>query len=315
MNRREFIGAAALAMSGAATAAEPKPLEITDSHVHIWDLKQLKLPWIRPDDKLLHRDYTVEDYAAATRGLNVTKAVYVEVAAEPGQRVREAEAIAGLCESGNTPFVAAVVGGDPADAAFAGYLDRFKGRDAMRGVRHGWRKGMGDDARFVAGLRLLGERGMTFDLQLSRGRWHEAADVARRCPGTRFVVDHCGALDPAWFGVDVAAPDPRRAARDAWREGMAGLAERPNVWCKVSGVPESGRPGDATERAIAAIVDECVQLFGGDRVMFGGNWPVCLRATTLADWLGAVRRVTEPRGDEFRRKLFSTNAARFYGLT
>jgi L-fuconolactonase len=314
MNRREFIGAAARAVSGVPAAAEPEPPEITDAHVHVWDLKRLKLPWIKPDDGVLHRDYTARDYAAATAGLNVTKAVYVEVAADPSQQAAEAEAIAALCESGKTPFVAAVVGGDPGGDGFAAYLDRLKDRASIKGVRHAWRKGMGKDGRFIAGLRALGERGMTFDLQLSRDRWQEAADAARQCPRTRFVVDHCGALDPGWFGVDVARPDARRAARDAWREGMAALAERTNVWCKVSGVAESGRRGAATGHAVSAIVDECVGLFGEDRVMFGGNWPVCLIGIELREWVDAVRRVTEPRGGPFRRKLFAANAARFYAI-
>jgi L-fuconolactonase len=313
MNRRAFLGAAAtMAVGGGALAAEAKPLEITDSHVHIWDLKKLKLPWVKKGDEVLDRDYGVEDYLAATKGLNVTKAVYVEVAVDAKQHVEEGEGIATLCESGKTPFVAAVIGGDPAGERFAAYLDRFKRSKVIKGVRRGWRKGMGEDDRFLAGLRLLGERGLTFDLQLSRGQWQEAADVARRCGETRFVVDHGGALDPGWFGVDGAGPDDRGVAREAWRRGMSALAERPNVWCKVSGVAESGARGATTERVVSAIVDRCVGLFGEDRVMFGGNWPVCRRAIELADWVGMLLRVTGPRGEPFRRKLFAVNAARFY---
>jgi len=86
--RRDFLQAASAATLGAialtphdlaARAAEGRlyPGEIIDTHQHLWDLKQLKLPWVagltgKPKE-ILGRDYLPADYAEASRGLNVVK--------------------------------------------------------------------------------------------------------------------------------------------------------------------------------------------------------------------------------------------------
>ena len=55
--------------------------------------------------------------------------------------------------------------------------------------------------------------------------------------------------------------------------------------------------------------------FGPDRVVFGGDWPVCTLGAPLAAWVKALREVV--RGPEARadqRKLFHDNAVRVYRL-
>src|SRR4051812_36216430 len=66
------------------------------------------------------------------------------------------------------------------------------------------------------------------------GKWLGGGGVlAGRCPGTRFVLDHCGGMDLKWWaaGADANA----RLMRKKWEEGIARLAERGNVVCKISG--------------------------------------------------------------------------------
>jgi L-fuconolactonase len=48
--------------------------------------------------------------------------------------------------------------------------------------------------------------------------------------------------------------------------------------------------------------------------MFAGDWPVCTRVASLAQWVGALKEVVKDRSLQERRKLFHDNAARFYGL-
>jgi L-fuconolactonase len=55
-------------------------------------------------------------------------------------------------------------------------------------------------------------------------------------------------------------------------------------------------------------------VFGPDRVMFGGDWPVCLLGSTLAAWVTGLKAVVAARPDEQQRKLFHDNAARVYAL-
>src|ERR1043166_3007573 len=113
MTRRDFLAAAIAA--GAATAlraGEPKPVPIVDTHQHLWDLEKFRLPWVT-NDSPLNRSYRPADYAKATEGLNVVKAVYMEVDAAPEQQPAEAETIIDLCKRGKTVTVAAVLSGRP----------------------------------------------------------------------------------------------------------------------------------------------------------------------------------------------------------
>ena len=58
---------------------------------------------------------------------------------------------------------------------------------------------------------------------------------------------------------------------------MAEIAKRKNVVGKVSGFIASG-PGRGkwTLDDLAPVVNHTLDVFGPDRVMFGGDWPVCL---------------------------------------
>ena len=95
------------------------------------------------------------DYLKAAEGLNVKRAVYMEVAVIPEQRPAEAESVVDLCRRGGTPTVAAVIGGSPAGDGFADYITRFKDSPYVKGVRESFRRGFSDDAKFHKGIRLL----------------------------------------------------------------------------------------------------------------------------------------------------------------
>jgi hypothetical protein len=61
-------------------------------------------------------------------------------------------------------------------------------------------------------------------------------------------------------------------------------------------------------------VERVLAEFGPDRVMFGGDWPVCTRAASLGQWVTALRQIVSERPEAEQRKLFHDNAARFYGV-
>src|SRR6267142_1580114 len=118
MTRRDFL-AATLAASAAAAlhADQPKSLPIVDTHQHLWDLDRFRLPWIQKGAPLA-RSFVMKDYLTATAGLNVVKAVYMEVDVEPAQQNAEADYVIDLCRQGKTPTVAAVISGRPASKEF-----------------------------------------------------------------------------------------------------------------------------------------------------------------------------------------------------
>src|SRR5271157_2911987 len=120
--RRQFLQGASGAILAAATpaaAADPAPPPIIDTHVHLWNLSQFRLAWLEATSQL-HRDFKVDDYRRASEGLNIVKAIYMEVDVDPNQQEQEARAVADLCRRGQSVLAAAVISGRPASDRFAG---------------------------------------------------------------------------------------------------------------------------------------------------------------------------------------------------
>lgn len=320
MNRRQFLAAA----TAAVAAARPGPgradlgdvFPIIDTHQHLWDLRRFRLPWLKGNPHL-DRSFLMADYLAATADLGtfppdgapgrVVKTVYMEVDVDPAQQQAEADYVTRLCAQADNPMVAAAISGRPAADGFAAYVRPFRDSAYVKGVRQvlhgpGTPPGYCLNERFVRGIRLLGELGMTFDLCLRPGELADGAKLAGACPDTRFILDHCG-------NGDVQAKD-----RSQWRRDLAALARRPNVVCKVSGIVATATPGKWTADDLAPLVNHTLDVFGPDRVLFGGDWPVCTRAATFRQWVGALRTIVRGRGVGEERKLFHDNAAAVYGL-
>jgi predicted TIM-barrel fold metal-dependent hydrolase len=164
------------------------------------------------------------------------------------------------------------------------------------------------DPKFVRGVQLLGELGLRFDLCMRTDELADAGKLVDACPGTRFILDHCG--NPKVHGPDGKPPDRAR-----WRRDVEALAKRPNLVCKVSGIVNTAKKGAWSAADLAPIVNQVLDTFGPDRVMFASDWPVCTTVATLAEWLEALKAVVRERPAEMQRKLFHDNAVRVYGLT
>jgi predicted TIM-barrel fold metal-dependent hydrolase len=129
----------------------------------------------------------------------------------------------------------------------------------------------------------------------------DAAKLADACPDTRFVLDHCG--------------NPDLKKHDQWKKDLAELAKRKNVLaCKVSGIIASADPTKWSADDLAPVVNHTLDTFGPDRVLFGSDWPVCLRTASISQWLEALQQITKDRKREEITKLFRTNAERVYRL-
>jgi L-fuconolactonase len=142
----------------------------------------------------------------------------------------------------------------------------------------------------------------------------DGAKLAALCPETRFIVDHCGNADPMAFRPAKADRGSSQRAADEWKRGIDRLAALPNVICKISGIIARLPPGgDAHD--LAPIVDYCLEAFGPDRVVFGSDWPVCLKGGSLRTWVDMLGEIIATRPAIDRTKLWSANAVRHYRLT
>ncbi len=152
-------------------------------------------------------------------------------------------------------------------------------------------------------LALLADAGLTYDVigVLPRHLEH-AITIAGRLPGLRLVLDHLG------------SPPIRDAGWQPWADLMAAAAEHPNISVKLSGLGtcaewETWQPSD-----LQPYVEHVLTLFGADRVMFGGDWPVCVLAGDYARMWAGVTSLLAGLTDAERARVLGGTATQFYRL-
>jgi len=296
------------------TEAMPYDGEIVDTHLHLWDLKLIQPPWIGTSTghakEVLARDHKLADFAEAAKGLKVTRAVYMEVDVAESDEIKEAEYVTRLCSVGKSPMVAAVISGRPASNGFGDYLDRFKNNRTIKGIRQVLHTGATPpdyclEPAFVRGVQMLGERGLSFDLCLRNDQLETGAALIEKCPGTRFVLDHCG------------NPHAGKNDLEAWRKGLARIAALKDreVICKISGIYGNVQATDWPANRLAPIVRSVIDLFGWDRVIYAGDWPVVNLGASYRIWVDTLKQIVQADSPEHQAKLFRTNALKFYQIS
>ena len=328
INRRHFIqrslSATALTVLGSgvrtrnAWAADSDRLPIIDTHQHLWDLKEVRPPWLKNAPTVLSQRYATEEYLAATRGLNVVKAIYMEVDVAPEDQVDEARRVTALSQSDQHPTAAAVISGRPDSEGFAAYIRQFADSPYIKGVRQVLQvdttpQGFCLRRQFGQSMELLGNLGLSFDICIRPSELGDALKLVRAHADTRFILDHCGNADPkAFLTIGSPASEPWHK-KDQWRRDISALATCDNLVCKISGIvaraPQGWRPDH-----LAPIINHCLDEFGPDRVVFGGDWPVCLLGAPFERWVDGLLAVIADRPIADQRKLLHDNAIRVYRL-
>ena len=116
----------------------------------------------------------------------------------------------------------------------------------------------------------IGRRDLTFDLCYLARQLPIAIELAKKCPNVQLILDHCG------------VPDIASGELEPWRQHIREIAALPNVACKISGLPTYCKPGQATLDTIKPWVEHCIECFGVDRLVWGGDWPVVVINSTLS---------------------------------
>lgn len=294
---------------------------IVDPHMHLWDLEQRYYAWLQdtplPNNpagdmsSIAHRSYGLDDYLADVAGWNVAQAVHVECGLPPKDQLSESDWLQGLAD--RRGVIGAIVAGawldDPGVEAL---LEAQAARPNVRGVRQivSWHvdpaKTYGDrdllrDPAWRKGYALLAKHGLSFDLQLYPSQMATAADLAAVHPDIPVIVNHAGM--PTDRDADGLA---------AWREGLALLAERPNVSCKISGLAMVDRAW--TLESLRPFILRVIETFGPKRCMFASNFPVEKVHGDFDAFYRVYDAVTADFGEAERALLFGGTATRIYRL-
>jgi predicted TIM-barrel fold metal-dependent hydrolase len=115
------------------------------------------------------------------------------------------------------------------------------------------------NANFWGGLTALAEAGLVFDVLVHVEELQYLAILADQLPQVRINLNHLGYPEVS-----------NSSAFDTWATDIANLAERPNVYCKLSGLPQStGQPGWSSQDFFPYVA-AAIKAFGPKRVNFGG---------------------------------------------
>lgn len=292
---------------------------VADAHHHLWDLSANNYPWLMAcgvarffgDPAPIQKDYLVDDLREDAVGYELDASVHVQVGVAPEDELKET---AWLQETGDQyGLPSAIVAFCELDSTDAPrHLDAQLDYSRLRGVRQ--IVGRSDEEDAVSGsgqlidkpvwqehLALLGELGLSFDLQLTPGQVPRVAEVLADAPDTQIALCHCGS---PW--------DQSPKGIQSWRNGLLLLASLPNVHCKISGLGMFDH--DWSVDSIRPIVESCIDVFSVDRCMFGSNFPVDKLHATYSQVWSAYEKITSGLDELALRRLFGDNARNFYRI-
>jgi len=212
-----------------------------------------------------------------------------------------------LSLSDQYPFIAGVVGWVDLSVPEAGHqLYEFIAHPKFKGVRHLVESEPADDwliqENVLAGLRRLASFGVSYDLLVQMRHLKHARTVAESCPELSLVIDH------------LAKPPIASGEISDWARAIKEVAAIPNVSCKLSGLVTEASWTNWRIEDLKRFVDTVLEYFGPQRLMFGSDWPVCLRAASYDRVLEAFQSLVADLNDEERSCIFSGNATEFYRL-
>jgi predicted TIM-barrel fold metal-dependent hydrolase len=275
---------------------------LLDTHQHLLYPDRFTYPWTEGAPQLEGRAFPYEDYVDAAAGCDIHHTLFMEAAAS--DPVGEVAFVASLADDPRVTIAGLIAAVAPERDDFEIQLDLLAGARVV-GVRRMLHTDADDLSRrpgFRANLRRLADHALPFELCALARQLGVATELVEACPDVEFVLDHCGVPDIAGAGLE------------PWREDISRLAEHRNVHCKISGVLAYCPPGQASADAVRPYVEHCISAFGWDRVVWGSDWPVLLKAATLREWVAVTRRIVDGEPEENRRRLFHENASRLYRL-
>ena len=320
-------------------------LPICDPHHHLWDRRISRVPYQR---YLL--DELLEDVGS---GHNVRSTVFIEAesmmrgsGALEMRSVGEVEFVQGTAAAS----ASGIYGDIRAAAGIVGSADLNLGEgvkhvlDALqiaspnrfRGIRHrltwdphpelasassaGIPKQMQGE-QFLIGAQTLADMDMTFEGWMYHHQLPELAELARAVPSLTIILNHIGGL----LRVGPYAENGKDTI-SVWKEGIATVAECPNVVVKLGGMgmPIMGfdwhlreKPVGSQELAddMSPFLNYCIEQFGPDRCMFESNFPVDKVSFSYHVMYNAFKRLSSDYSFQERAEMFHKNAVRIYRVS
>jgi L-fuconolactonase len=287
---------------GSPAAAVPASGRV-DAHIHHWapSVKDWYPNLRRPELSAINRDYLPEHYRDDAAGQDIAAVVHVSAAATPRSYLSEARWIDEMAEATGWP-AATIATVDPQLPwpEMQADLEVLRGSPRLRGIRvlHGFdpKAPTADDL-----ARWLSDNDLVFDVV---SHPHDAAghrELIERHPDLTVAIEHA-----CW---PTAGDDEHFKA---WRQAIAGFAERPLTFCKISGLAMTFGTFDIDVQR--PWIEACLDAFEPRRSMFASNFPVDRRFGSLAELYDMYGAVAAHFSAAEQKALFGDTARAVYRL-
>jgi predicted TIM-barrel fold metal-dependent hydrolase len=307
MNRRTFLGVAGglvlAAYKGARAAATAASMPIIDTHIHLYDpFRPQGTPWPNKANQILYQTSLPSRYRPIAEPLGIVGAIEVECSSwlEDNQWVLDIAA-------GEDIMVGTVGHLVPGTPEFKTNLDRFHKNPLFRGIRYGLGRQSGkefDRPEFVADLKALADADLVLDTaNPSVSLLADVVRVSDRVPNLRVVIDHLPQM----------VPPTEPALRASYEASMTALRDRPQIFVKISEVLRRVDGSIPTDLEFyRPRLDEILDIFGIDRVLYGSDWPNGDQWLPLPVGFKIVREYFMGRGQPAAEKYFWRNSVKCY---
>jgi L-fuconolactonase len=282
--------------------------KLIDAHQHLWMMSEREYSWIAPEYGPLFDDFSPERLAPEIEASGVTASILVQAADTYDDTFYMLDVAA------HSDFVIGVVGWVPFERSNEARtaIELFAKNPYIKGFRnlsHDYSNPKyGSDPAWILRPEVLEsighieKAGLSFDyVAINSDHIKNLPIIARKFPRLKIVIDH------------FAKPDIAGKVMEPWASLMSECATYPNIYAKLSGLNTASSP-EWSYSDWQPYVDHIVKVYGANRTMMGGDWPVCiLSGDYLKVWkaqLDVISRFSESDQDWLCYKT----AEKFYSL-
>lgn len=272
-----------------------------DAHQHLWRYLPPGPTWMADGMEVLRRDFILEDLREVTNEAGVAGTIVVETE----RTIEETEWMCGVAATSD--LIRGVVGWAPLTSPTVfSELETLASLPKIRAMRHPIHDE--SDDRFILrddfnrGISAMKEYNLRYDILIFEKHLPQTIEFVDRHPNQVFILDH------------IAKPRIRDRAFSPWRENIQHLAERPNVYCKVSGMVTEDNWKTWSYESLFPYIETVIEAFTPQRLMFGSDWPVVNLACSYSSWLRNVTIAIGKLSTDERQRILGKTAIEAYGL-
>lgn len=276
-----------------------------DTHLHIWNRQQASYSWLIPAYGPIYADFDLSQVEAEVKAAGVDKCVLVQAADSYEDTLLMFDAAA------KYPWIGGVVGWVPLmqPDVVQRKLEEFTKHPLFKGMRHLIHEEANKDwllrEDVLEGLKVLASFNIPFDVvAVFPNQLKHVPTLAEKIPNLRMVIDHLAKppLDPDQHKI--------------WADQLRAAAQSPQVYAKISGLnTATADPVNWTADDLKPNMDFAIEVFGADRLMFGGDWPVALLAGTYTKVWQETNKALAGYSQAQIDAILGGTAAKFYGVS